>query len=299
MKRSFITLAGVSLLAIAGCQKTAVIDTGGFGGGVVRLGDTEVARVDGTPIYLSDVERAAAAQGKIADGTPLSLDDPTFRVTLDELIDQRLLALDALRRGVDQEDEARRRLQAARERILGNLNVERRLAEAVNDQTIRELYDAQAELASRGPERRLRQIVVEDEDTARAVIEQLEDEEDFAEIADLVSIDAETKARGGEIGWVSRDMLAGPLRRPAFETPVGGRAEPFTSQKGWHVLEVLDQRTPDQQPFDDVRDEIEQFMTFETIETLVSELREDADIQLGFGAAVAGADEADAAEADP
>jgi len=68
-------------------------DNSAFGEGVVRLGDTEIAEIDGTKIYLSDVERTAA---------------------LDELIDQRLLALDALRQSLDQKDETRRRLAASR-----------------------------------------------------------------------------------------------------------------------------------------------------------------------------------------
>jgi len=70
-------------------------DNSPFGEGVVRLGDTEVAEIDGTKIYLSDVERTAAAQGLIEEGSPLTPGQPVFQKVLDELIDQRLLAAGA------------------------------------------------------------------------------------------------------------------------------------------------------------------------------------------------------------
>jgi hypothetical protein len=85
-----------------------------------RTNDAVVARVNNTSIYRSDVHRAAQAQGLIDEKATLATDDPVFLATVDELIDQRLLSLDAIRTGVLKTPEAQRRLLAARERILGN-----------------------------------------------------------------------------------------------------------------------------------------------------------------------------------
>ena len=74
-----------------GCQDRLIMaDNSPFGAGVVRLGDTEIASIDGTKIYLSDVERTAASQGLIEVGSPLTPGQPIFQKVLDELIDQRL-----------------------------------------------------------------------------------------------------------------------------------------------------------------------------------------------------------------
>ena len=276
-------------LLLAACSQRTVVgadDGTGLGGGVMRLGDTEVARVDSTPIYLSDVERAAASEGLIAAGTPLSLDDPVFRTTLDGLVDQRLLALDALRRGLDQDDEARRRLLAARERILGNYNVERRLSDDVTEEALRELYDAQAALAQTGPERRYRQIVVEDADTAQSVVERLADEEDFAELARELSVHNSADA-GGAMGWSGQASLPATLRDAVFDTAVGSRTAPIATPDGWYVIEVLDARTPGAREFEDVRDDLARFLTFKTIEDALAELREGAEVSYQFGPAVA------------
>ena len=124
-----------------------------------RADDPVVARVDGSPIYRLDVRRAAEASGQIGADEALEPTDPVFRASLEELIDQRLLALDALRSGVASDEEARRRLAAAQDRILGNYRVEHYLAETVTDEAVRELYEAQRELAGTGEERELRRIV--------------------------------------------------------------------------------------------------------------------------------------------
>ena len=243
-----------------------------------RATDPVVARVEGTLIYASDVQRAAAAQGLIGAETTLPVTDTVFRVTVEELIDQRLLALDAKRVGVAQQEEAQRRLAAARERILGNLLVETHIVEQVNEQTIRDLYDAQKSLSGRGEERRVRQIVVADEDTAKRVIARLNDEEDFGALVTEFSIETVTRGRAGEMGWVNCNMLPAPLRGPVFATRVGGRADPVQTDAGWHIIEMLDKRVPNQRSFEDTRDDIVRFMTFEAVESLMSDLRKRAEI---------------------
>jgi peptidyl-prolyl cis-trans isomerase C len=244
-----------------------------------RTADPVVARVDDTAIYLSDVQRAAEAQGLISANTVLTTDDPIFRVTIDELIDQRLLSLDAVRTGAAKKPEAQRRLYAARERILGNYRVEIHIADAVNDETIRNLYQAQRDLAGRGEERRVRQIVLADATLAANVSQKLDDEEDFDTLAAEFSIDEATRERGGELGWVSRDMLTGLVRTAVFNTPVGERSAPFEAEDGWYIIEVQDTRTPSSRSFEDSRDEIARFMTFEAVEDLLMNLRDRGEIE--------------------
>ena len=247
---------------------------GDFSDGTDAADAVEVARVDGSPIYRSDVDRAAAAQGLVPEGTHVPTDAPAFQVTLEGLVDQRLLALDAFRRGLDTTPEARRRIAVARERILGNLSVEAALAEKVTDASLRELYDAQNALLDQGPERQLRRIVVADAETARAVAERLSDEEDFAELAAEFSTEAKTAAQGGAMGWVARDALPDGLAEAVFSAPVGARLEPLEVDGAWHVVEVLDARTPGARDFDEVRDDLERFMVAQTVEGLLDDLRQ-------------------------
>lgn len=244
-----------------------------------RTADPVVARVNDTSIYQSDVQRAAEAQGLIGAKTALLTNDPIFRVAINELIDQRLLSLDAVRTGAVKKPEAQRRLSAARERILGNYRVEIHVNNAVNADTIQSLYEAQRDLARRGEERRVRQIVLADETVAADIAQRLDDEEDFDRLTAEFSIDEATRERGGELGWVSRDMLTEPVRSAAFSTLVGGRSAPIKTEDGWHIIEVVDTRTPSSRSFEESRDEIARFMTFEAVEDLLTDLRGRGDIE--------------------
>ncbi|MBU4039787.1 MAG: peptidylprolyl isomerase, partial [Alphaproteobacteria bacterium] len=82
------------------------------GGGADRApepGDRAVAEVQGKTIWASDVKREAVAQGLVGEGEPLDVTSDLFRRVLDEVIDQKLLAREAERRGLDNSALAQRR----------------------------------------------------------------------------------------------------------------------------------------------------------------------------------------------
>src|SRR4051812_42043933 len=122
-------------------------------------GDIAVARVDGKPVWKSDVAREAVAQGLIGEGEALDVKSELFQRVLDEVVDQKLLATEAIRRGLDKSPAAQRRLSAARERILGDMVVEGAVNSAVNETAIEALYQEQVKLNRGGDEFRARQIV--------------------------------------------------------------------------------------------------------------------------------------------
>lgn len=281
----------IGAISLSACQDRLIMaDNSPFGQGVVRLGDTEVASIDGTKIYLSDVERTAASQGLIEVGSPLTPGQPVFQKVLDELIDQRLLALDALRRSLDQEDETRRRLSVARERILGNVLVETHLKDKVTDDNIRRMYDEQANLRDRGTEIEARHILVKTEEEANTLVTKLLAGADFDTLAKEFSEDEGSREKGGALGYFTKDMLDEAFTAAAFATAKGERSAPFETQYGWHIVEVLNIRTAPQASFEEMRGEILNFMTYDEIQTLLKTLRAQGEVKLLFGQAVANSD---------
>ena len=285
--KNLIIYGLIASCTLSACQDRLVMsDNSAFGEGVVRLGDTEVAEVDGTKIYLSDVERTAASQGLIEEGSPLTPGQPVFQKVLDELIDQRLLALDALRQSLDQKDETRRRLAASRERILGNVLVENHLQNTVNETTIRRMYDEQASLRDRGDEVQARHILVKDEETARNIAKTLADGGDFAALAREISEDEGSRDKGGNLGYFTQDMLEDTFTKIAFSTKKGSLSTPFKTEFGWHILQVQDRRKAAQPSFEEMRAEIKNFMTYDEIQNILISLRSQGDVKLLFGQAV-------------
>ena len=275
-----LILMALSTLCLISCAPAATENRPALDNVTRAGGDTVVARVSGTTLFASDVDLAAQEQGFVDEGISLPTTDARYRQVLDELIDQRLLALDAESQGLNTDREAKIRLAAARERILGNIRVERHLRDTVNEISIRRMYEEQAKLAARGDEVRARHILVEEKTKADELLKKLDAGEDFGGLAIAHSIDEGSSDRGGDLGYFTQDMLNGRFTQPVFNAGKGERVGPIKSEFGWHIAEVLDRRPAPQPSFETLRPKIMNFMTFDAIQDLLKELRNNADVEI-------------------
>ena len=65
---------------------------------------------------------------------------------------------------------------------------------------------------------------------------------DFAQLARTNSDDRGTALKGGELGWVSKGQMVSEFEEVMMQTPVGTVSEPFRSEFGLHILQVVDVR---------------------------------------------------------
>jgi peptidyl-prolyl cis-trans isomerase C len=265
--------AGLALaLLLAACGR------GDGGGRPSEPGDRPVARVEGATIYASDVKREAVAQGLIGEGEPLDLTSDLFRRMLDEVVDQKLLAREAERRGLDNSAAAKRRLNAARERILGDMLVESVVDEAVNPDAVKALYDEQRRLARRSEEIRARQIVTASQAEGQAVARLLQTGADFAELALERSTDTATRFNGGDLGYFTLDVMPEPYGAALRGVQPGQMVGPFQTDGGWAVLKVEDRRPEAPLSLEEARPQIVRFLTYDRIRQLLEDLERKADV---------------------
>jgi peptidyl-prolyl cis-trans isomerase C len=268
-RRTLANLAASALicLALAACQNEMANEQ------VLRLDPATAAIVNGEPVFVADVELEAISQGLIREGDAFDANHPDFGRVLDQLIDQRLLSQEAVRRGLDLDDRARHRLEIARERILGNLLVENLLSSEVTEETIRQMYSEQVRLQQLGDEVRLARILLETEEEARELAEKLEKGEDFASLAFQFSRDLRSRAEGGEIGWLPVANLSEVYVTEVGNTPVGSVSAPFQSDEGWAILKVQDRRKQAPRTLEEMRPDIVRFLTLSEINRILRELR--------------------------
>ncbi|MEO0982649.1 MAG: peptidylprolyl isomerase [Pseudomonadota bacterium] len=267
--------AGLALVVACGQSGDTAREPG------FRVDSATAAVINGEPIFLSDIELEAAAQGLIDAGDPFPESHPEYQIVFDQLIDQKLLAQEALRRRLDRDDGARHRLEAARERILGNLLVENLVADQVDESAIREMYAEQVRLQQLDDEVRVRHILVDTEDVAGEVRGKIDDGEDFSALALEYSKDRVTRLDGGELGYVSPNTLEEPFASVIADTSVGETSEPFETERGWHILKVEDRRQRAPLTLEEMRPEIVTFLTFHQISRILKQLRAEADIRDG------------------
>lgn len=232
------------------------------------------ARVGDTVITFADVRREAAADALAEDADTLGPGDAAFREALEKLIDQRLLALEAARRNIEDSPEARRRLAAAEERILGNVLVEQAVSDAVTEEAIARVYEEQSRLAPPAEELRARHILVDTREEADEVARLLAEGQDFAQLAARVSQDPATRFEGGDLGYFTREGILPAFARVAFSTPVGAVSAPFQTEYGWHVVTITDRRSQPRPGLESMRPNIVRFLTLEGIDALLADIRE-------------------------
>lgn len=242
------------------------------------------ARVGDTVITVAAVRREAAVRELVEDPDALSPSDAAFAEALDELIDQRLLALEAARRDLQRLPEARRRLAAAEERILGNVLVEQAVSEAVTEEAVARVYEEQSRLAPPAEEVRARHILVDTREEADEVARLLAEGADFAQLAARVSQDPATRFEGGDLGYFTRDGILPAFARVAFSTPEGEVSAPFQTEYGWHVVTITDRRRQPRPDLEAMRADIVRFLTLEGIDALLSEIRESYPVTVLAGA---------------
>ncbi|MEH6677135.1 peptidylprolyl isomerase [Phenylobacterium sp.] len=291
-----------ALLVVVGLTLAACGDRGGDDR-PPQPGDEAVARVDGKAVWASDVKREAVAQGLIGEGEPLDISSDLFRRVLDEVIDQKLLAAEALSRNLDEDPVAQRRLAAARERILGDMLVESVVSDAVNENAIRGLYQEQLKLARQSEEIRARQIVVATPEEGEAVKNLLTTGASFEALAMERSTDAATRFNGGDLGYFTTDVMPEAYEGALKEAKTGEIVGPFEVEGGWAVVRIEDRRLEEPITLEAARPQIIRFLTYDQVRDLLEKLRGRAKVEtlIGAGEDVPGApvEPADAAPEAP
>lgn len=157
------------------------------------------------------------------------------RAVLDAFLEERVLVLEARRRGVltpgsASEDESRAAQQLLAEAASAS--------SVVTDAEIAAYYEAhQAEL--RAPESVvLRQILVPTENEARDVRRRLSKEPKSFEMLAQARSRSPEASQGGLMGTFPRGQLPPDLEAAAFALAGGGTSEPVKTPLGYHVLRV-------------------------------------------------------------
>jgi len=85
---------------------------------------------------------------------------------------------------------------------------------------------------------RVRRIVLETEEEAEAIRERLEAGEDFATLAQELSIDEATKENGGDVGWMAFDERDISFSAMAFQLEVGEISQVIETARGYEILKL-------------------------------------------------------------
>lgn len=135
---------------------------------------------------------------------------------------------------IEKRDEMRR------EKLLANLSAE---VPEPSDIAVQSYYDQHRNDFRTGEEVRVRQILVNDENLAREIVDKLRHGADFADMSAQYSRAANAK-RGGEIGFVSREELPKMFADEILRLKEGEISDVIRTDSTFHIFRVDERRAP-------------------------------------------------------
>ncbi len=261
--------AGAAALVMA-FSAPATAQTGGAAAKV----DPVVATVDGQAIKLSDVVTAVRELPEEYRDRPA---EALFASMLDQIIIATLLANEAGRLKLADDPAVRARIDEARDQILSNAYLERRVGAAVTEAALRARFASTTAPAGSNDEVRARHILVRTEAEAKAILGRLRGGADFAKLARTSSI-GPSRTGGGDLGFFTRAKMVPAFAEAAFALKEGEVSQPVKTQFGWHVIKVEARRQGRQPRFEDAAEALRAEMSGEVVSAVIAELRGKANI---------------------
>jgi peptidyl-prolyl cis-trans isomerase C len=243
--------------------------------GTARAEDKVLAKVNGSEIRQSDVAMAEEELGpSLAQMDPAAKDENV----LSFLIDMKVVGKAAEDEKIADNDEFKKRLAFARNRLLMDSLLANKGKAATNDEAMKKVYEDAAKQISGEQEVHARHILVETEDEAKAIKAELDKGADFAELAKKKSKDPGA-SDGGDLGFFTKEQMVPEFSEVAFKLEPGKISDPVKSQFGWHIIKVEEKRNRKPPEFDQVKGQIETYVTRKAQAEYVGKLRDGAKIE--------------------
>lgn len=129
--------------------------------------------------------------------------------------------------------------------------------ESPSNDDLKNLYDDNAELYTNPERRRAQHILVESEELAKDLLNQIKEGADFAELAKANSEDTSSSEEGGDLGFFERELMGAEFDEAAFAMNIGDVSEVVATDYGYfHIIKLTDIEPETMQSFDEVQEQL-------------------------------------------
>jgi len=229
-----------------------------------------VAVVNGKRVPLS---RAQALKQQVeASGRPVTPE--VMDQIKQELVAREIFMQEARKRGLDASDEYKNQIELARQTILiRSLFADFQKKNPVTDADIKAEYDKFV-AANGGQEFLARHILVETEDQAKALIDEIKKGAKFEDLAKKHSKDPGSGANGGDLDWAAASSYVAEFSDAMKKLAKGEMTQaPVKSQFGFHIIRVDDVREAQLPKLDEVKPQISQQLQQQSLAKFQEDVR--------------------------
>jgi peptidyl-prolyl cis-trans isomerase C len=237
---------------------------------------TTLARVNGVAVPRARQDLLMQQQG--ARGMPDN--EQTRALVRDELINREVLYQEAQKAGVGKKPEVQAQVDMARQDVVVSAYVRDWVrTHPVTDADVQKEYD-RAKSQTGDKEYRARHILVETEEQAKGLIDELKKGGKFEDLATKNSKDPGSAQRGGDLDWNVPGTYDKQFADALVKLEKGKYTDtPVRTRFGYHIIMLEDVRPVKFPALNEVRQRLNQQITQNRIEELVKSLRAKAKVE--------------------
>ena len=263
MTRTTLTIAVLAALAAAGVQAQPAAP---------KAAAPAAATAPAGKALYPQAQFDLMLKERLAQGAP---DSPELRNAIrEELNTRELLVREAKKANLDKNADIKQQMDLAGQTVLVRAYVSDWIRKnPIPDAELKKEYDTiKAQMGDK--EFKVKHILVEKEDEAKALIAQIKGGAKFEELAKKNSKDTGSGENGGDLDWNAPGGFVKPFADAMAATPKGKfTPQPVQTQFGYHVILVEDVREAKIPPFEEVKPQLQQRLQAAYLDRYFKELR--------------------------
>lgn len=197
--------------------------------------------------FLNQLDPQTAAQFRTPEG---------INKIANELISQELLYLEALENGLDMEDDFLEELEKIKVTMLKQYAINKLFTGiTVSEEEISNFYNENKQYFQKPESARASHILVDTEDEANRILDELKGDLSFEEAASKYS-NCPSREKGGDLGEFERGKMVPEFEETAFSMEEDELSEPVKTQFGYHLIKLKYKKESSVSPLEEVKDHI-------------------------------------------
>ncbi len=213
-----------------------------------------LAKVNGTPITSQDVENELRMLGQRA----AEFDNPQGRaMLLEQVINRKLLLLDAIKSGYEFNPQFKEELQKLKEDLLANFAITKAVENVkVTDEDIKKFYEENKDKMISPETVNASHILVDSEEKAKELLEEINAGKITFEEAAKANSSCPSSQNGGSLGQFGKGKMVPEFDTAVFTMTVGEISGPVKTQFGYHLIKLNGKTEASEIPFEEVKESI-------------------------------------------
>jgi len=199
---------------------------------------------------------------------------------VNELINQYLITKRAYEEKIDLDTNVINLIQKSKDQILAKYWLNNFVRNETREEKVNQFYDNYLKSFSGFKEANASHILVKTREEAISIIEKLNKQSIFSELARIHSTGPSGK-NGGELGWFAPGQMVKGFENATFALKKGETTqEPVETKFGFHIIKLNDIRDAKPKKLDEIRDNIIDQITKNSLANLEKKIRKNHEITI-------------------